>query len=242
MNNSRLLSAFLALTTSTFLMGQNEAAKPAPLHCVGKDWRMIMGTSSPLYGELALGWSVQGKTKPDYIKDEEDNLLTAPADAEGVVNYVVNLQSGEIVGKTNGIHASDKAHNRDAEMTNVVAWSESREYVIQLAQAKHFDTYFAELYHLPELSSVSAGVDVLEAAKKAAFAKYPKLKPDDLAVGLHDPLIARQGESTVLVVGVSGGNPPANDATFDCTVTFKITPGKKGAAPQLTLLSTVVHE
>lgn len=75
-----------------------------------------------------------------------------------------------------------------------------------------------------------------EAAKKAVFAKYPKLKPDDVAVGLHDPLIARLGESTVLVVGVSGGNPPANDATFDCTVSFKITPGIKGAAPQLTLL------
>ena len=31
---------------------------------------------------------------------------------------------------------------------------------------------------------------------------------------------------------------PANDVTFDCIVSFEITPGKKGAAPQLTLLSS----
>lgn len=40
--------------------------------------RFVASASSPLYGELALGWRVKGKTRLAYLKDEEDNLITAP--------------------------------------------------------------------------------------------------------------------------------------------------------------------
>ena len=44
--------------------------------------RFVASASSPLYGELALGGRVKGKTRHDYLKDEEDNLLTAPRASE----------------------------------------------------------------------------------------------------------------------------------------------------------------
>ena len=208
-------------------------------HRTGDGWRLIQGTESPMYQELGIGWHVKGD--PELQKDDDGALYYGPEADDKVENVVVNLKTGEIIGRTHGTHGSDKAHFSQAEMTNETVWSGSREFMVQMAQAKHFDTLFAELYHLPEMQSVSEGTDLVAAVKSALVSTLTgkmlsNVKSDSYALGLHDVLIARRNTATVLSVGTDVMIP--NEDGPDFTITFKVTLTKAGT-PKLTLLDVV---
>ena len=211
-------------------LGQDAPANSGGGHRAGDGWRLIQGTESPPYQELGIGWHVKGD--PELEKDDDGAMSYFPETDGKVENVVVDLNSGAIIGKTHGTHSSDKAHFSQTEMTNEAVWSGSREFMVQMAQAKHFDTMFAELYYLPEMQSVSPGTDVLKAVKSAVVTKMSgKVKAEDVTLGLHDVLVARRGSATILSVGAtlmsSDGEGP------DFTVTFKVTPNGKDGAPML---------
>ena len=192
-----------------------------------------------MYQELGVGWNVKGKAQIE--KDDDGASFYLPEEGDKVENVVVDLKSGTIIGKTKGVHCADKAHCSAAEMTNQVVWSSSRLFMVQMAQAKRFETLFAEIYGIPEMQSVTAGTDILDAVKQAMVAKMGgKLKAEHINLSLHDLLIAERGTSTILSVGAQAIF--SDEEGPDFTVTFKITPGTDGAAPKLTVQNLVSHE
>lgn len=200
----------------------------------GLGWRMIDGSASR-YKTFILAWGIDGKDQPEG-EWEEDGSLTGDPGSEGLVNYIVNLSEGKILGKTEGAHASDHEMNSLATVSNTTVWSESSEYVAQLAAGRTGDALFGGLYQIIEGASVSKGVDILAASTKAAL-KDKKALPDAFVFRLHDVQIATRGEKTVLLVSVDAEGEQEADS-FDSLVTFQITPAADGAAPKLSVLST----
>ncbi|MFZ4595175.1 MAG: hypothetical protein ACOYOF_13040 [Verrucomicrobiaceae bacterium] len=96
---------------------------------------------------------------------------------------------------------------------------------------------------------MSKATDVLEPAKKAVYDHlegsdlFKKFDKDDFAITLHDPRIVYQGGDCVIQVGVIGQIPksPEDDASFETTVTFKLTSDEDGGAPVLSWSGTERH-
>ncbi len=200
----------------------------------GLGWRMIEGSASR-YKSFILAWGIVGKDQPEG-EWEEDGTLTGDPAAEGLVNYIVNLETGDIIGKTEGAHASDHEMNSLATVSNTTVWAESSEFVAQLVKGRTGDALFGGLYQVIEGASVSKGVDILAASTKAAL-KGKKASADTFVFRLHDVQIATRGEKTVLLVGVDAEGEKEEDS-FDSLVTFQITAGAEGAEPKLTVLNT----
>lgn len=200
----------------------------------GLGWRMIEGSASR-YKSFILAWGIEGKDQPEG-EWEEDGTLTGDPAAEGLVNYIVNLQTGDIIGKTEGAHASDHEMNSLATVSNTTVWAESSEFVAQLVKGRTGDALFGGLYQIIEGARVSKGVDILAASTKAAL-KGKKASAEAFVFRLHDVQIATRGEKTVLLVGVDAEGEKEEDS-FDSLVTFQITAGAEGAEPKLTVLNT----
>ena len=211
----------------------------------GEGWRLIEGTRSR-DGNFGIAWGIQGKAQPGGETDEEGFMAVDP-ESEGLTNYVVNLRSGTVVGKTAGTHFGDKAsYNHDS---TEVAWSASSLYFVQVSSGK-WATYDANVYAMAgDQMSVSAPVDLLEPAKKAAFEHLAggdlleKFKRDDFAITLNDAHIVWRGGSSYVVCEVNGQIPKSEeeDAYFGVTVTFKLTSDEDDGIPALTWSGSEAH-
>jgi hypothetical protein len=211
----------------------------------GDGWRLIQGSSSR-DGQFALAWGLQGQSIPKAEADE-DGALSVEPETEGLTNYIINLRTGALLGKTKGSHFGDK-HTYN-HYTNEVAWSAAETYVAQVCNGK-WATFDANVYELnPDRTGLSKAMDLLEPSKKAVFEHleggdfFKKFDKDDFTITLHDLNIAQRGAATVVVVEVSGQIPKSDQdgAWFDATVTFKLVPDDNGGPTKLQWSGTEVH-
>jgi hypothetical protein len=211
----------------------------------GKGWRLIEGTRSP-DGTFGIAWGAGDRKMPEVETDDEGFMSVDP-ETEGLANYVVNLRTGAILGKTKGTHFGDKpAYNH---YTNDVSWSSSSGFFIQVCSGK-WATFDACVYELGgDHESVSPATDFLQAAKKAALEHmsggdfFKKHNKDDFTFSLSDARIVWRGSSPYIAVEVTGGIPKSDeeDAYFGVTVNFKLTSGENGGAPTLTWSGSEAH-
>jgi hypothetical protein len=219
-------------------------------HLSGEGWRLIKGSRSR---DEALGyaWGIaEGKQAEPEIDGE--GYQSVPPDADGLANYIVDLYSGQILGKTAGQHSSDLARNSSIEINLETAWSGDYEHLFTAQTSSGRDeTFSAHLYQLADdRSSISKPANFLEAVKKAAFAKiktlpgYQKAQEKNFAITLSDLSLPMRGGFPCLVVSVMGNVDPNGevDGVFSCTVVLQITAGEAGAAPKLKATSVEAHE
>lgn len=211
---------------------------------VGEGWRLIKGSRSQ-DDKFALGWGVEGKAAAAGESDEEGNLFLEP-EAEGLANYVVNLQTGAILGKTGGSHWGDRPSLH--QQYHSTAWSGADIFGVQVCTGK-WATMEAVVFQILDDSKISPTTDIKAPAAAAARKKLkgsPQFKAfpaDEFAISIHDVRFVQQHYDEVMQVGVSGQIPKsgAENSTFECTVTFRVKEGENGAAPVLTWKSTEVH-
>ena len=212
----------------------------------GNGWRAIAGSQSR-DGRFALAWGLKGQTAP-VGETAEDGTLSVDQEAQGLMNYLVDLHSGKIVGLIAGKHFGDKSgYNHTNSETS---WSYGSTYVAQVNNGK-WATFEAKVYQVTDgdAVSVSKGSDLVTPTKKAAFEhlkgsdRLKKFNKEAFALALHDVSIVRKGNDTVVVVGVTGEIPKSEEegSSFDATITFKISSDDKGGAPVLTWSGTEVH-
>lgn len=233
MKSKSLIAAFLIAANFPILLNSQDA--PAP------EWIAVPGTSSR-DGSLALAIALKGsKLTPETIE-------TLEPETEGLVNYIVNLNEGTILGETKGKYWSDRA-NMGNYGTDVV-WADGDLYVAQTNQER-FGSSDSYLYQLID-GNVSVMADLLalgtEAAMKA-LAESPQIKThgaDAFAIRIHDVRIVSAGGSQVVQFGVGGEIPKSDleNAYFDTTVTFAFdySENPDGGSPKLKWISTEVHE
>jgi|UniRef100_UPI003782FF12 hypothetical protein len=223
-----------------------DASQPASGPATSGDgWRLIQGSTSR-DGQFALAWGLKGQSAPDAEADE-DGALSVEPETEGLTNYIINLRTGALLGKTKGSHFGDK-HTYN-HYTNEVAWSAAETYVAQVCNGK-WATFDANLYELnPDRTGLSKALDLLEPSKKAVFEHldgggfFKKFDKDSFTITLHDVNIAQRGATTVVLVEVSGQIPKSDQdgAWFDATVTFKLIPDDNGGPTKLQWSGTEVH-
>ena len=171
--------------------------------------------------------------------------MSVEPETEGLTNYVVNLRSGNVIGKTMGSHFGDKpTYNA---YSNDVAWS--GEYFAQVCTGK-WATFDANVYQLNgDGAVVSNGTDLLVPAKKAAMDHldgsdlFKKFDKEDFTITLHDVRIVQHGFHQVIIVEVGGMIPKSEEegSYFECTVIFKLASGENDGPPVLTLSGTELH-
>lgn len=219
---------------------------PAGNVAAGDGWRAIAGSYSR-DGRFALAWGLKGKATPAGEK-AEDGTLSVDRDEKGLMNYVVDLRTGKIVGPIVGKHFGDRSsYNHTNSETS---WSFASTYVAQVNNGK-WATFEANVYQVTEADtvSVSKGADLIAPVKKAIFEHLKgsdtlkKFDKEAFALALHDVSIVRRGADTVVVVGVTGEIPKsdAEGSSFDATITFTITGDEKGGAPALKWSGTEMH-
>lgn len=210
----------------------------------GKGWRMIVGSASR-DGTFALAWGLKGKDAPEGEVIQDGSMSVEP-ETDGVINYVVNLRTKGIVGTIEGQHFGDKPGYNHS--TNETAWGNYPRLVAQVNSGK-WETWSARIYEVKdatEPATLTAGVDLLAAAKKAVFEhladsrQFKKFDRESFAITLHDPAILQRGSATVMSIEVGGVIPKKDDddAAFEATVTFTIASDDNGGAPSLTWRST----
>lgn len=223
---------------------EKDATPPAGPVTQGEGWRLIEGTRSR-DGNFGIAWGIQGKAQPGGETDEE-GFMSVDAESEGLANYVVNLRNGAVLGRTAGTHFGDKAtYNHDS---TEVSWSSSM-YFVQVSSGK-WATYDANVYAMAgDQMSVSAAVDLLEPAKKAALEHLAggdllgKFERDDFAITLSETRIVWRGGSPYVVCEVNGQIPKSEEegAYFGVTVTFKLTSDGSDGAPSLAWSGSEAH-
>jgi hypothetical protein len=222
------------------------ATPTTELSIFGDGWRLIRGSQSR-NGQYALAWGIQGKSMPEGETDADGTISANDPEAEGLTNYVINLSTGVILGKTNGMHASDKPNS--GHYTQEVAWSSASNYFVQICSGK-WATFSASFYEIsPVDEALSEPIDILEMAKKAAFSNLEggdllkKFDKDDFTSTLHDVKIAQRGSKTVVIVEVAGQIPKSEEegAYFNLTLTFQLMPDENGGRSQLQWTGTESH-
>ncbi len=224
------------LTLCAFTFSPVRAQDAAP------EWVAIPGTSSR-DGSLALAIAVKGKPLTTEL------IETLEPETDGLVNYIVNLDEGSILGETQGKYWSDRASMGDYG-TDVV-WAEGDALVAQTNQER-FGSSDSFLYSLVD-GKPSTPADLLvlgtEAAMKA-LAGSPQIKThgaEAFAIRIHDVRIVTAGGQQMVQFGVGGEIPKSEleDSYFDTTVTFSIVYNENGetsGAPKLEWVSTEIHE
>ena len=237
----KCLHGFLFLATAILATAQD--GKKEDFVPTGKGWRMIQGTEHR-FMPLALAWGVTSDAK-DAIQKEEDGSAFTELDER--VNFIVHLETGAILGKTEGQHGCDLDHESRRSTGHEAVWSETGDFVVQHETGKRTDALAAWIYHVnDDMSKCSKGAEVLKTACKAVEAKlkgsalFKKTPWADFVVRLHDIHVDRRGSGSVLVLGLDGDG--GDEASFDSTATFKLTPPKDGEAPKLTLQSVEIHK
>lgn len=212
----------------------------------GDGWRLIRGSQSR-NGQYALAWGIQGQSSPEGDTDDEGTVSASDPEAEGLTNYVVNLSTGAILGKTIGQYASDRPDR--GHDTHEVAWSSASNSLVQICSGK-WATFTAGLYQItPDGTGLSEPTDLLKLAQEAAFSSLEssdllkKFEKDAFALTLHDVSIAQRGAKAVVVVEVSGQIPKSEDedAYFNLTLTFDLLPDDNGGEPTLKWSGTETH-
>lgn len=210
----------------------------------GEGWRIIQGSRSR-DDKFAFAWGIKGEKIIDLEKDEDGNMALEPDD-ENLVNYVVNLRTGLIVGKTEGSHWGDKSSL--SRFSHEAAWSGTNTFAAQVCSAR-WATMDANVYHRVNDDPLSPATDIVAPAAEAVFKKLKgspylkKHKREDFALTLHDVHFVQRPYGEVMEVGVLGQVPKSDEehAYFECTVTFAVAEGENGAAPVLTWKNTETH-
>jgi hypothetical protein len=225
--------------------GKAEANPPGTGITQGSGWRLIEGSRSR-DGTYGIAWGIQGQEVPKGETDE-DGFIAAEPEAEGITNYIVNLRTGAILGKTAGSHFGDKSSYN--HYTNDVSWSASSGFVAQVCSGK-WATFDANLYELQAGGEqLSPAADMLGPAQKAAFEHmgggdfFKKFDRDSFTITLSDARIMWRGGKPHLAVEVTGGIPKSEDegAYFGVTVTFAIVSDENGGAPTLSWSGSEAH-
>ncbi len=237
----KALHGFLFLATAILATAQD--GKKEDFVPTGKGWRMIQGSEQGNL-PLAFAWGVTSDAK-DALKKEEDGSAYTELDERA--NYIVNLESGEILGKTEGQHGCDLDHENGRSTHHRAVWSERGDYAVQIEMGDKMNGIAAWVYHVDDdLTKASKGAEVLDTAGKAVEAKLKaggmlkKTPWEDFITHLHDVHVVRRGSGSVLLVGLDGDG--IDGSSFDSTVTFKLTPSKDGAAPKLVLQGVEIHK
>lgn len=206
------------------------------------EWIAIPGTSSR-DGSLALALGVKGKSlTPELIDSLEP-------EADGLVNYIVNLDEGSILGETFGRYWSDRASMGNYG-TDVV-WAEGDALVAQTNQER-FGSTDSFLYRLID-GQLSAPADLLAVGTESAMTALAESQQirthgvDAFTIRIHDVRIVTAGGRQLVQFGVAGEIPKSEleDSYFDTTVTFAIGYDENAeptGAPLLEWVSTEVHE
>ena len=212
----------------------------------GDGWRLIAGSQSR-EGRYALGWGQKGKSAPEGDADE-DGAHSVSEDDESLVNYVIDLKTGQILGSIKGRHFGDKSTYNHA--TTETSWSPGSNFVAQVNSGM-WASWDASIYEVipSEPATTSAGADLLEAAKKAAAEHmadsdlFKKLGSDDFTYTVHDVALVYRAGQLVASVEIDGQIPKSEeDSYFACTVTFKVLSDENGGAPKLTWIGTERHQ
>jgi hypothetical protein len=224
-------TASLLFASSLPMLSAQDAAAP--------EWVAVPGTSSR-DGSLALAIALKGKAlTPERIESLEP-------EAEGLVNYIVNLNEGTILGETYGKYWSDRV-NLGNYGTDVV-WAEGDAYVAQTNQER-FGSSDSFLYRITD-GTLSAPADLLAAGTEEAMkalAESPQIKThgtEAFAIRVHDVRIVTAGGRQLVQFGVGGEIPKSelDHSWFDTTVTFELVFDESQEGPVLNWISTEIHE
>lgn len=234
MKSISLVAGLLLLARSTTALVAQDAD--------ASEWVAIPGTSSR-DGSLALAIAMPGKAlTPELIESLEPGT-------EGLVNYIVNLNEGTILGETFGKYWSDRV-NLGNYGTDVV-WAEGDALVAQTNQER-FGSTDSFLYRIND-GELSAPADLLAAGTEEAMkalAESPQIKThgaEAFAIRIHDVRIVTAGSRQLVQFGVAGEIPKSDleNSYFDTTVTFALVAGEEGEdakLPHIEWVSTEVHE
>lgn len=202
----------------------------------GNGWRMIQESASP-DGSYALAWGQKGKSQPKINTETH----TADFDEADVVNYVVDLKSGTILGRTKAQHFGDRQfYNHESCHAS---WSHQNRFVVQTMSWK-WHTAVCDLHQIMDGKTLSPAVDIIEPAKKAAFktlqdrAQLKKFKEDDFAITIEEAIFVQVGGETHVTAKLNGQIPKRDDvdAYFEAKVFFIVLPASKDTGPNLKLI------
>jgi hypothetical protein len=223
-----------------------DAPAPTANGTSGDGWRLIAGSQSR-DGKYALGWGQKGKSAPEGDADE-DGAISGTEEDESLMNYVIELKTGQIVGEIEGKHFGDKSTYNHA--TTETSWSPGSNFMAQVNSGK-WASWNATLYEvLPgEPAKVSPSANLLEAAKKAVAEHmdgsdlFKKHGDDGFAYTVHDVALGNRAGQLVASVEIDGQIPKSEeDSYFACTTSFKVIADENGGAPTLTWIGTERHQ
>ncbi len=238
------LTAVLKLIARLKLVAEDtgDSASVAPAAEKAPWWRIIVESASH-DGAYALAWGQKGQAVPKGQLDEE-GLMSVSYDDPSLVNLVVNVSTGKVLGTTRAKHFGDKARYNHTEC--VAAWSGDDRFVAQVSQAK-WGTTDAYVYEVKG-TSLTAGADLKLAAIGAVHAQLKGRRHIDelawqrLVFGLGNVEFIPTWGAWRLKMEVSGEVPKTADAPgVTATVIFKLAPGKEGGAPVLSVESAHVQ-
>ena len=122
---------------------------PAGNVAAGDGWRAIAGSQSR-DGRFALAWGVKGQATPAGDK-AEDGTLSVDREEKGLLNYLVDLRAGKIVGPIVGKHFGDRSgYNHTNSETS---WSYASTFVAQVNNGK-WATFEANVYQVTDADTV----------------------------------------------------------------------------------------
>lgn len=222
----------------------NPEAPPSPapseLQSVESDrWRVIEGTGSPDVRH-ALAWGFEEAVDWEPFR-QEDGSYASDYDNEKIVNYVVNVRTGAIVGRTAGNYFGDKPSYNHLTIESI--WHRNPGYVAQMQHGK-WETQFASIHRLDgetNAETLSHGADLLAPATEAAFAHlkmsgHPALKAftaDQFTITLLETSFYFVNDRFEVSTVVLGQVPKSEEeqSTFQVRVFLPVLLAAPGEAP-----------
>jgi hypothetical protein len=208
----------------------------------GDGWRMIQKSGSP-DGRYALAWGQKGKSQP---KIESGTLSSDFENDAELLNFVVDLKSGIVVGETAAKHPGDWArYNHESTQA---AWSKHNRYVTQTMSWK-WHSEVSVLYEIIGGKKLSKGTDLIEPAWTAAFQKmkgqpkFQKFKQADFGVIVFNTTFTETNEGTQVTIEIGGQTGKfEDDVTFSAIISFRVLPSTASSGPTLEWIETKLIE
>jgi len=205
----------------------HDPAKDAPA-----DWqriKLVEGTLSP-DGRHALAWAPAKKdfVWSKYLAEESTDDYWVEPEAEPVVNFIADLKTHGIAGKTPGVHFGVKQNYNHYEC--IMAWSPDSRIFIELNTRKWdyavccigrvTDGKLAAVQDLGAAVGTRAK-EYLKTTKHKGYRKHAK----EMVVALAEPKIENDGTGSIKAI-FQVPKSEEDDACATLRVRFRLTAGK----------------
>jgi len=202
---------------------------------------VIHETGSPDV-RYALAWGYDHPVDWEQFK-QEDGTFAGDPDDQQIANYVVNVRTGAVLGRTGSAHFGDRSSYNHLSISS--SWGSDPLFLAAISNAK-WNTLTASVHQIirnGDKERLSPSLELLEPAKSAVLAHlkqqgHPALKKfteDQFTWTLHDVRFNPQEMGTAISIGVIGQVPKNDDehASFDAAAEIVLNSAVGGQAPKL---------